>query len=209
MNRFRFLGTGWFWFAGTLVPVSGIVQGGLWPAMADRWAYVPYIGLFVILSWGGYEILNRYRLKKIFAAMTIVVVLALSAAASVQVKNWKNSKSVYGHALEVGAVNHEMLNNMGNVLVKEGKLLEAIVHYKKALALKPDYGRAFMNLAIASYKLGRFDESVQYFSEVVRRWPNYYKAHNSFGVVLMELGKEKEAVFNLREAIRLYPDYNH
>jgi tetratricopeptide (TPR) repeat protein len=209
MSRFRFLGTGWFWFIGTLVPVSGIVQGGLWPMMADRWAYIPYIGLFVIVSWGGYELLNKYRLKNILAAATSLTILfGLSGATSVQVKYWQNSESLYKHALEVGPANPVMLNNMGNALVKESKLSEAVSYYKEALLLKPDYAKALTNLATAFYKLGRIDESVRYYSEALRYWPNYYKAHNNLGCVLQELGKDKDAMFHFLEALRINPDYD-
>lgn len=209
MGRFRFLGTGWFWFIGTLVPVSGVVQGGLWPMMADRWAYIPYIGLFVIISWGGYELLNKYRLKNILAAaISLTILFVLSGATSVQVKYWQDSKSIYKHALEVGPVNPVMLNNMGNALVKEGKLSEAVGSYKEALLLKPDYAKAHNNLATAFYKLGRIDESVRYYSEALRYGPNFYKAHNNFGCLLMELGKEKDAMFHFTEALRVNPDYD-
>ncbi|MDP2863545.1 MAG: tetratricopeptide repeat protein, partial [Desulfobacterales bacterium] len=209
IRRFRFLVTGWFWFIGTLVPVSGVVQGGLWPMMADRWAYIPYIGLFVIVSWGGYELFNKYRLKNILAAATSLTILfVLLGATSVQVKYWQDSKSIYKHALEVGPVSPVMLNNMGNALVKEGKLPEAVSHYKEALLLKPDYAKAHNNLATAFYKLGRIDESVRYYSEALRYWPNFYKAHNNFGSVLFELGKDKEAMFHFAEALRINPDFD-
>jgi tetratricopeptide (TPR) repeat protein len=209
MRRFRYVGTGWFWFIGTLVPVSGAVQGGLWPEMADRWAYVPYIGLFVIISWGGYELLNKYRLNNILAAViSLTILLALSTATYIQLKYWQDSKSLYKHALEAGPVNHVILNNMGNALVKEGKLLEAVSHYKEALLSKPDYAKAHNNLATAFYKLGRIDESVRYYSEALRYWPNFYKAHNNFGSVLFELGKDKDAMFHFLEALRINPDYD-
>ncbi|MBU2620986.1 MAG: tetratricopeptide repeat protein [Proteobacteria bacterium] len=209
MSRFRFLGTGWFWFIGTLVPVSGIVQGGLWPMMADRWAYIPYIGLFVIISWGGYELLSKYHLNNyLAAAISITILFALSTATNIQLKYWQDSKSLYKHALEVGPVNPVMLNNMGNVLVKESKYSEAVSYYKEALILKPDYAKAHNNLATAFYKLGRIDDSIRYYSEALRYGPNIYKIHNNFGCVLFELGKGKEAMFHFIEALRINPDYD-
>lgn len=208
-GRLRYLAVGWFWFTGTLVPVSGIIQDGLWPSMADRWAYIPYIGLFIIITWGGYELLNRYRIKKIYTVFaSLIILLALSAVTFVQVKYWQDSKSVYKHALEVGPANPVMLNNMGNALVKENKLADAVGYYQEALLLKPDYAKAHNNLASAFYKMGRIDESVRYYAEALRYRPNFYEVHNNFGCVLMEHGKEKEAMFHLREAIRLNPDYD-
>jgi tetratricopeptide (TPR) repeat protein len=209
IRRFRFLGTGWFWFIGTLVPVSGMIQGGLWPEMADRWAYIPYIGLYIIISWGGYELLNKYRLNNILtAAISLTFLFTLSAATYFQIRNWQDSKSIYMRALEVGPVNPVMLNNMGNALVKEGKLTDAVGYYKEALLLKPDYAKAHNNLATAFYKLGRIDESVRYYTEALRYQPNLYKTHNNFGCVLMEIGKDKDAIFHFTEALRINPDYD-
>jgi len=209
MRRFRYVGTGWFWFVGTLVPVSGVVQCGLWPEMADRWAYIPYIGLFVIISWGGYELLNKYRLNNILAAATSITILfALSTATYIQLKYWQDSKSLYKHALEVAPVNPVILNNMGNALAKECKFIDAVGYYKEALLLKPDYANAHSNLATAFYKLGRIDDSIRYYSEALRYMPNFYKVHNNFGSVLFELGKDKDAMFHFLEALRINPDYS-
>jgi len=208
MSRFRYVGTGWFWFIGTFVPVSGVVQGGLWPGMADRWAYIPYIGLFVIISWGGYHLLNKYRLKNILAAATSITILfALSTVTYIQLKYWQDSKSLYKHALEVAPVNHFILNNMGNALAEEGKFMDAVGYYKEALLLKPGYANAHNNLATAFYKLGRIDDSIRYYSEALRYRPNFYKVHNNFGSVLFELGKDKDAMFHFLEALRINPDY--
>lgn len=203
-----YLAVGWFWYLGTMIPVIGIVQGGLWPAMADRWTYVPLIGLFIIVSWGMTDIAAKWRQGKpalILIACSIIVFFAVTTR--VQLQHWKNSIALFEHTLAVTKSNYVALNNLGNALAKEGNLAKAIVHYTEAIHLKPDYTEAYNNNGIALAKLGNVLDAIKSYSEAIRLDPGYAEAYNNLGALLTEQGHVEEAIQNYTKALVLKPDY--
>ena len=198
---------GWLWFIGTLVPVIGLVQIGL-QAMADRYTYIPLIGVFIIVAWGVPELLQRWRHKeKLLGLTAISVIIMLGITSWVQTQYWKNTGLLFNHTIEVTDNNYVMHNNLGFALTARGRPDEAIKHYKEALRLNPDYEPANINLGLALLSQGKFDECIDYYQEVLRVNPGYARVHNNLGAVLWRLGKIEKATVHFRKAVLLKPDY--
>jgi len=206
-RRSPYLLMGWLWYLGTLVPVIGLVQAGP-QAMADRFTYVPLIGLFVIMAWGLPDLLAGWRHQR------IALSLAASAAISVvmilswlQVQLWVNALTLSEHTLSVTSNNWLIHNNLGLVLANQGRIEEATNHYCEALQIKPDFAEAHNNLGLILGKQGRLEEAINHFSEALRIKPDYADAHNSLGVALVKQGRLEEAINHFSEALRIKPDY--
>ena len=198
---------GWLWFVGTLVPVIGLVQVGL-QAMADRYTYVPLIGLFIIVAWGVPQLMGRWRHKKMLLATTTIALLTvLIVTSGLQTRYWKNSIILFEHATDVTDNNHVMHNNLGFSLTARGRSDDAIKHYKEALRMNPDFELANVNLGIALLSQGKLDQSIDYYQNVLREKPGYAGVHHNLGIVLLRKGMIDDAVVHLREALRLKPDY--
>lgn len=167
---------GWLWFVGTLVPVSGLVQAGLWPAMADRWVYVPYIGLFIIFSGVFLEIFNRLKIVDIFMCFIVVFVSFVFGTISwQQVKHWQNSNTLFNHALSVTENNHVAHNNLGVALVENGHIDEAIEHFYQAIKIDPFYFDARVNLTILLAKRGKNEEASRIYEEGIQLQSNAFE----------------------------------
>ena len=207
LKRYPYLTTGWLWYLGTLVPVIGLVQVGV-QAMADRYTYVPLIGVSIMVAWGVPEFLKKWRHRN--AALATVAVITLSIFSFVawkQVGYWQNSTTLFKHTLEKTTNNPIMLNNMGNVLEGEGRLDEAISHYTEALRIDPNLSDSYNNIGLALTKQGRADEAIPNFLKAIRINPNHAAAHYNMGTVLASRGKLDEAIYHFRESIRIKPDY--
>jgi len=207
VKRFPYLTTGWFWYLGTLVPVIGIVQVGV-QAMADRYTYVPLIGVLIMVAWGIPEFSKKWRHWN--AALTTVAVIILSIfsyATWKQVGYWQNSTTLFKHTLEKTTNNPIMLNNMGNVLEGEGRLDEAISHYTEALRIDPNLSDSYNNMGLALTKRRRPDEAIPNFLKAIRINPNHAAAHYNLGTVLASQGKLDEAINHFRECVRIKPDH--
>ncbi|MGD1152248.1 MAG: tetratricopeptide repeat protein [Syntrophales bacterium] len=207
VKRLPYLATGWLWYLGTLVPVIGLVQVGV-QAMADRYTYVPLIGVSIMVSWGVPEFLKKWRHRN--AALATVAVITLSIFSFVtwkQVGYWQNSTTLFKHTLEKTTNNPIMLNNMGNVLEGEGRLDEAISHYTEALRIDPNLSDSYNNMGLALTKRGSADEAIPNFLKAIRINPNHAAAHYNLGTVLASRGKLDEAIYHFRESIRIKPDH--
>ena len=199
---------GWLWYIGMLVPVIGIVQVGL-QGMADRYTYVPLIGIFIIIVWGVSELVAGWRYKKIgLRAIGGVSLLVLMATTYVQAGYWKNSITLFERALDVTSNNYVALNNLARALVEQGRAAEAISYYSEALSVDPDVVNLYNNLGIALAKDGRLDEAVSYYSKALRIDPDYAKVHNNLSVAFAMLGRIDEAIGHSLEALRIDPDYS-
>lgn len=199
---------GWLWFLGTLIPVIGLKQAGLWPAMADRWAYIPLVGIFIILAWGGSDLLKKWTHKNVMPAiLAIAVLLALTVLSFMQASHWKNSITLFENAIKVTENNCMAHNNLGIALLGKGELNKAIFHYKKALNIKPDTSEAIKNLGFALSEKGNFKEAAQYFSKALVINPEDWDSHYKLGGVLAKRGKFNEAIRHFEEVIRINPGY--
>lgn len=187
-RRSPFLTVGWLWYLGTLVPVIGIVQVGA-QSMADRYTYIPLIGLFVMISWGIQDLAARWRVRR--------VVLSVSAAEAAH--NWGVILSNQGKTEE--AVSHlrkairikpdyaEAYNSFGVILAAQGKPEEAIAQYYQAIRAKANYAEAHNNLGVTLYKLGRFSEAITHYSEALRIDPDFHLAQHNLNPALQNVGR--------------------
>jgi len=205
VRRMPYLFVGWLWYAITLLPVIGIVQVGK-HAMADRYTYLPLIGISVMLAWGIPSLIKRDETRKIVLFPAGAVSLAiLSFLTWQQCGYWKNSTTIFRHALQVTKNNYLAHTNLGVALVKVGKTGEGISHYHDALQIKPDDSNAHYNLANAVKKQGAIDEAIAHYREAVKWNPDYSKAHNNLGVCLEAQGLRDEAIIHYRQALQIEP----
>jgi Tfp pilus assembly protein PilF len=207
VKRLPYLTMGWLWYLGTLVPVIGLVQVGV-QAMADRYTYIPIIGILIMVAWGVPELLKKWRHRN--AALATVAVITLSIFSYVtwkQVGYWQNSVTLFKHTLEKTTNNPIMQNNLGNTLEAEGRLDEAIAHYTESLRIDPNLADSYNNIGLALTKQGRADEAIPNFLKAIRISANHAVAHYNLGTVLASQGKLDEAIYHFRESIRISPDY--
>lgn len=210
LKQHAYLAVGWFWFVGTLIPVSGLVQAGLWPAMADRWAYVPLIGLFIMIAWGGKEIVNRWQPERItlaFAALALLMTLLM--VARIQVGHWANSITIFEYAIAATGGNWVAHNNLGKTLTDLGNDTEAFQHYADALRHNPNSAHAHVNFGSALLGQGKIDEAVDHFNLALKLDPNFVEAYNNLGLAHLRRGHIEDAVYHFRIALQKKPYHAH
>jgi hypothetical protein len=201
----KYLPVGWLWYLGTLVPVIGLVQVG-GQAMADRYGYVPFTGLFIVIGWGVPDLLGRWRYRNVLlCASAAAVLLGWSIRTAIQVRHWKDSAVLFEHALEVTEGNYTAHTNLGNVLLDKGQFDEAIDHYRQAIRVSPGFAIAYKNLAFALARKGEVYKAVEQYLRAIEIEPNYAEAHNDLGVVLAEQGRYGEAIGHFRRALEIDP----
>jgi tetratricopeptide (TPR) repeat protein len=206
-QRHPFLLIGWLWFIGTLVPVIQLVQSGE-QAMADRFTYVPSLGVLILTVWGAYELSRRWRYHAIALVVSgsVAIVLCLAVTRQ-QLGYWRDSETLFRHTLEVTENNYLAHNNLGSALINKGQTGEATSEFQEAIRLKPDYALAHYNLGVALFKKNQTDEAISQYQETIRLKPDYADAHYNLGVALFKKGQTDEAISQYQEAIRLNPDY--
>ena len=202
-----YLTVGWLWFLGTLVPVIGLVQAGLWPAMADRFAYIPQIGIYIVVAWGIHD-LARNRIKPVYIAASVAVAASLLFMITLkQVTYWQNSKTLFERAVSVTAQNAVAHYNLGCVLDREKQHHAAMEQYGKALSINPYYARAHNNMGNSLLGLGLTQKALVYLQSAVRLDPFNPEAHNNIGVALTKMGEIKAAERQFKEALKINPEY--
>ena len=205
-RRHRYLVMGWAWYVVTLIPVIGILQVGT-HEMADRYTYVPLVGLFVMVAWGVPEMVARWRHRQVGLAVSAAAVLSvLTACTWQQVGHWRDSETLFEHTLRVTSNNALAHTNLGHALLEQGKADEATGHLTKALAIQPGYVKARTNLGIALAGQGRFDEAVAHFAEALACDPDNLDAHYNMGVAMIKRGDLKAAAGHFSEVLRIKPD---
>jgi tetratricopeptide (TPR) repeat protein len=205
MKKRRYVGVGWFWFLGTLVPVIGLVPVGM-QALADRYTYIPYIGLAVMLSWGMADLAEAGPRSR--AALTWVAALALAgclAATCSQVKYWRDNMTLYEHALKVTSGNYIAHNNFGNTLMANGRLDEAVKQFQEVIRLKPTVALPYNSLGTAYALQEKLDEAMAAFLKAIALKPGLAQAHYNLGTAYLHKGQLPEAVTELKTALRLDP----
>ena len=206
VSRWPWLAMGWFWYLGTLVPVIGLVHVGVAQALAERYTYVPLVGPFIMLCWSVPNIaLERRAQKMVVTTVTAVLLGVYAVLCRVQVDYWKDSESLFHHALQVTKRNWIAHNNLGLFLWHSGRTPEAIEQYEQALQLKPYYAEAHHNLGLALMQLSRMPEAIQHFEQVVRIKPDSAEAHRRLGLALRQAGHLPEAVGQFEQAVRMNP----
>ena len=197
--------TGWLWYLGTLVPVIGIVQMGS-QAMADRYTYVPLVGIFIVLAWGAGDLAQRLpRARPAVAAALLAALVALALATRSQTRVWRDARTLFGHAAAAVPGNYLAESSLGVSLAAEGLVPEALAWFEKALATAPWYAPAHYNYGVELAKLERHEEAVQRFEQAIARAPTHAAARNNLGVSYLALGRTAEAERSFREALRVDP----
>jgi tetratricopeptide (TPR) repeat protein len=205
--RLPFLGVGWFWFVGVLVPVIGIVQVGN-QSMADRYSYIPMIGLSIMIAWGVNELSKRWSTRQMMVAVGMTVaVLAMSFLTWRQIGFWRDSITLFEHAIAVTNNNWIAHNNLGQALHVKKRYEEAITHYQEVLKIQSNYAEAHNNMGLALAALGRTAEAHAQYQRAVSMNPALAEAQCNYGSSLADRGEFVEAVRHFEEAIRLRPQY--
>lgn len=204
VKRLPYLLVGWFWYIGTFVPVIGIVQVGS-QCRADRYTYIPLIGIFIILIWGIVDILDHLKLGKT-VGWAIALVFPLCMWVSwVQVGFWKNSQTLFKQTLAVTSNNYIIHNNLGTYLLRQRNFKEAIQEYKKALEIKPDLIEAHNNLGTIFLLTGYQDEAISHLLASARIVPHQTEVFNNLGVAYSHKGDYFKAIEYFRSAIQENP----
>jgi tetratricopeptide (TPR) repeat protein len=201
-----YLAVGWLWYLGTLVPVIGLIQVGA-QAYADRYTYLPAIGLVMALTWGVGDLVAHSRVGRTVAAGACVLTLVgLSTATVRQVALWKSTWTIFSHALAVTRDNPVAHQNLGDVLLQRGEVLPAMQHYQETIRLAPGFADAHNKLGSALGSLGRFDEAIAQIREAIRLGDNAQFRHN-LGFAFAKQGRTDEAIRQYEAALRL--DHDH
>ena len=204
-SRRRYLPVGWLWFLGTLVPVLGLVKVG-YQSVADRYTYLPSIGILIILAWGLPDLLARRRYRQIVLALSGTTALALLLIATrVQVTYWRDSLALYEHALAVTQDNYIMQTNCGHVFLTQGRLAEAADYFAEALRINSQHALARLNLGLVRLKQGRAQEAIAYFTPLLQDPQERVSAYINLGSAYIQLGQDDLAEKNYAQALRLDP----
>jgi tetratricopeptide (TPR) repeat protein len=202
-RRYPYLAVGWFWYLGSLVPVIGFIQAGD-QARADRFTYVPLIGVFIMIAWGAYDLIGRPR------ALAVCGGLALAAAAlvaRVQVGYWRSNTELWEHALRAADESYVAHTNLGLAVFARAKTDSAITEFRAALRLRPDFAEAYNDLGVALANRGDTEGAIQAFLNAVRAKPTQAPSHYNAAVLLAGKGDTTAAVTHLELALQIEPTY--
>ncbi len=201
--------TGWLWYLGMLVPVIGIVQVG-WQGHADRYTYLPQIGLYIVVTWAVFDfmLLRRtwHRQRTILSAAGIIVIGVLTWRAWIQTSYWRDSETLFTHALAVTTNNDVAENNLGIVFLQKGKLDEAISLLQRAVNLRPENIPAHENLAKALLQKGQVADALVHYRKLVELQPDNVEMHNIVGTVMVQQGRVREGVEEWQKVLTIQPD---
>ena len=201
-----YLLVGWLWYVGMLVPVIGLVQVG-WQAHADRYTYLPQIGLYVAMVWGAGERLSRSDSgRRVAAVCAVVVIVGLTSVAWKQTTYWRNSETLWTRTLAVTPNNDVAHNNLGVVLLARGETAEAMTHFRTALSLRPDNVSAHISVANVLVHEGKVSEGLAHLQRVIELEPGNSEARNLLGVVLLQQGDTEGALREWRTTIEFDPN---
>jgi tetratricopeptide (TPR) repeat protein len=199
--------TGWFWFVGMLVPVIGVVQVGI-QSMADRYTYVPIIGVFLIVIWAGAEVeAARPALRDVVNVALVLILLGCIWLTHAQIQYWRNSETLFTRAVVVTDRNYLAYNNLGFYFSNQGKVAEAMTNYAKSLEINPNYEDALNNMGYALANQKKPAEAIPYYEAALRIRPNQTEVHNNLGNALSELGKLDEAIMHYEFVLKQKPDH--
>jgi protein O-mannosyl-transferase len=205
-RRFPYLPVGWFWYLGSLVPVIGLVQVGE-QAMADRYTYIPLIGIFIILAFGAADLAAGQRRRR-QVALTASCVLALLACLILtwrQVGYWRDSATLFGRAVEVTDNNHAAYNNLGLAYDEVGKRDEAMAMFYRAIRSNPKDFNAYNNLGIDLADRGDVSADIPMFQQAIRLQPNLDQAYHNLGLAYLGQGRFREAREMFETALKKNP----
>jgi len=198
---------GWLWFVGTLIPVIGLVQVGK-QAMADRYMYIPMIGLGIVFTWGAADLARRFRLHRRIVTVGLAVLLVTwTIQARIQTGYWQNSITLYQRALAVTPRNFDNLVRLGNALLISGDSQQAAVHLTQAAAMGSCSAPVHFSLGMALTEQGKYARAVVILEEAIRLDPGHIQARNQIGLALAQMGETQAAVAQFKSLIDIEPEY--
>jgi len=208
-RKHPYLIVGWLWYVISLLPVIGIFQSGA-QSHADRFVYIPFIGIYIILAWGTPHFLKVLKTPRVISTIIFFIVLpVLSTMTWFQVGYWKNSNTLYAHTLEVTKNNWLIHNNYGKVLEEQGRKKEATQYFENAMQIKPELPVPHLNLANNLYRLGKISEAEKHYKETIEVSNDNEltaKAHNRLAFIYQMQRKNSKAIKHYKEALRIKPD---
>jgi tetratricopeptide (TPR) repeat protein len=200
--KYPYLAVGWFWYAGTLVPVIGIIQAGD-QSMADRYAYIPFIGLFMMIVWGMGYVFKKIFSAKVIAGISGAILVALIIVSCHQVRYWQNTFTLFSHAVKVtrnNAIAHRIL---ADELINQNKLKEAMHHCEIGLSLNPANHMMLVSMAWAYYLLDEKNKAIDTLRRAIKVHPEYFRAYNDLFVFLRQADKAEEGLKEYQKATEL------
>jgi len=205
-KRHPCLAVGWFWYLGMLLPMIGIVQVGS-QAYADRYTYLPQIGLYLMIAWGGGALCPAWHCRRILlGAASVVIVVSFAICAWIQTSYWHNSESLWTHTLACTTGNAFAHYNIGVLDAEKGQTDEAIEHFNDCLKIKPDSAEAHCSLGNALVQSGMREEAMIHFRKALELKPDYPEASFKLGMALAQEGKVAEAMTQYRQVLAALPD---
>ncbi len=201
-----YLVTGWLWYLGMLVPVIGLVQVG-WQGHADRYTYLPQIGLYLLLTWSVADLTARWRRQReILSASAAIIISVLGWRAWIQTSYWRDSETLFTQGLAVTSNNDVAENNLGIVFLRKGKVDEAISLLQAAVDLRPENSPAHENLAKALLQKGRVADALVHYRKLLELQPDNIEVHNIVGTVLIQQGRIREGAEEWQKVLAIEPD---
>jgi tetratricopeptide (TPR) repeat protein len=201
-----YLLVGWLWYLVMMVPVIGIIQVGS-QARADRYTYLPEIGLYMALVWGAIDLSSKWRRWQIvLAGSGLIILSALIICARTQVSYWRNSELLWNHTLACTPPNYIAEGNLAAALREQGRVDEAILHFQKAVQINPADAEAHYNLGATLHQKGSIDEVIAQFEQALQIDPDYAEAHDNLGNALFEKGNVDDAITHYQQGLRIKPD---
>jgi len=202
VKRFAHLFVGWFWCLAGLIPVMGL------SVPADRFLYLPGIGLFLLAVWGASDLFSRRRFGRILPVLSgLCAVVTFALMSFSQVRHWRDNLSLFERAIQVNPRNYIAQNNLGNELACREEYENATAHLLRAIEIKPDNAETYNNLGVMKMRQGKWDEAMSYFSKSISLNSGFARAYHNAAEVLSKQGKFPEAEESYRMAIHLNPDY--
>jgi tetratricopeptide (TPR) repeat protein len=216
-RKYPFLLTGWLWYLGMLVPMIGIVQVGS-QVRADRYTYLPQIGLYILVAWGAMELFHQWRRSRvILAAAALLIITALITRSYFQTSYWRDTETLWRHATATTSNNYIATNNLAQVLFQSGRFDEAIAECQKALKIKPDLAAAHNNLGVALIRSKQgggtdlrqksIDEAIGHYRAALQIKPDFMQARSNLGNALLQKGQVDEAIAQFRKALEVDAQY--
>ena len=207
VRRHPYLFVGWFWYLGTLIPVIGLVQVGL-QAMADRYLYVPSIGLFIAVVWGFNALLEGWPLKKWLApAVGIIALAGCMAVTWIQLKYWQNNITLFSHAKAITSDNYVADSHLGEAFDEAGQFDKAVVFLKESARVNPHFARGESELGVALANQGKLAEAIECFRKAVQLRPKDARLQYNLGMAFLNRGQPDAAASQFLKALQLSPDF--
>ncbi|MFH0997709.1 MAG: tetratricopeptide repeat protein [Pseudomonadota bacterium] len=207
IRRRPWLAVGWFWYLGTLIPVIGLVQVGF-QGYADRYTYIPLIGLFIMIAWQIPQMVQSWKHKTIALSVCATGILSvLWVLTSFQIRYWENSITLFKHAMTSTSENFVAHHNLGFSLAQKGNYNEAIVHYYQAIRIFPGFCDPYNNLGFISYKQGNFQEGILHYQNAIACNPNSASSYYMLANLYFELKQIDKTITNYAKALQIRPDF--